>query len=166
MSNHYKNMLSLLECSKCGYRDVCFLKKVSLSKYPEQVQGFVINLSPNTFSYREKEGLWYANYWTVQEQLVRYYDINNCKLVGNVKSFLTNERQRENDRQKIRELFKQTLDIAAKATEKKNPEVSIMFDGIGLVLASDYIEAVSKIFSMLKTTIKNDNYLSEKCFGY
>lgn len=163
MSNQYKNMLSLLECSKCGYRDVCFLQKVPLSKYSEQVQEFVIKLSQNTFSYREQEELWYANYWTVQEQLVRYYDIHNCELVGNGKLFLTGERQREDDRQKIRELFKQTLDIAARTTEEKNPEVSIVLDGIGLMFASDYVEAVSKIFSMLKTTIKNDNYFSERC---
>ena len=94
-----------------------------------------------------------------------YYDIHICKLIGNEKPFLTNEEQRENDRQKIRELFKQMLDIAAKATEEKKPEMSIMFDGIGLVLAFDYVEAVSKIFSTLKIAIKNDNYFSGNCLG-
>ena len=44
--------------------------------------------------------------------------------------------------------------------------MSIMFDGIGLVLASDYVEAVNKIFSMLKTAIKSDNHFSGECFGY
>ena len=166
MSNQYKNMLSLLECNKCGYRDVCFLQKAPLSKYPEQVQEFVIKLPSNTFSYRKQEGLWHANYRTIQEQLVQYYGIHNCELVGNRELFLTNERQRENDRQKIRELFKQMLDIAARTIEEKNSEISIVLYGIGLVLASDYIEAVSKIFSMLKTTIKNDNLFSERCFGY
>lgn len=58
------------------------------------------------------------------------------------------------------------LDIAAKATEEENPEISIMFNGIGLVLASDYVEAVSKIFSMLKTAIKNDFFPPGGCFGY
>jgi len=143
-----------------------FLQKAPLSKYPEQVQEFVIKIPSNTFSYREDEGLWYANYWTIQEQLVRYYDTHNCELVSNRKPFLNNERQREDDIQKIREVFKQMLDIAARTTEEKNPEISIMLDGIGLVLTSDYIEAVSKIFSMLKTIIKNDKYFSERCFGY
>lgn len=166
MGNQYKNMLNPVDCSKCGYRNVCFLRKVSLSKYPEQVQEFVIKLPRKTFLYQEQERLWYVNYQTIQEQLVRYYDVHNCELMGNEKPFLTNEEQKENDRQKIRELFKQMLDIAAKATEKKNPEMSIMFDGIGLVLASDYVEAVSKIFSMLKTAMKGDNYLSGGCSGY
>lgn len=89
-----------------------------------------------------------------------------CELIGNEQRFLTNEEQRESDRQKIRKIFKQMLDFAAKAVEDKNLEMSIMFDGIGLVLVSDYVEAVSKIFSMLKTVIKNENYFSEKCFGY
>ena len=41
-----------------------------------------------------------------------------------------------------------------------------MGDGGMLVLASDYVEAVSKIFSMMKTTIKSDNYYSGRCSGY
>lgn len=166
MNNQYKNMLNALDCSKCGCRNVCFLRKVSLSKYPEQVQEFVIKLPKNTFLYRERERVWNANYLTIQEQLVLYYDVHNCELIGNQKPFLTNDRQKENDRQKIREIFKQMLDTAAKATEEKNPEISIMFDEIGLVLASDYVEAVSKIFSMLKTDIKSDNHFSGECFGY
>ena len=76
------------------------------------------------------------------------------KLLGNDVRVLTNIAQRESDKQKIRELFKQYLDMAAKATEEKNPELSIMFDGIGLALASDYLEAVGKIFSMFKTLEK------------
>lgn len=166
VSDRYKNILTNFDCSKCRYKNVCFLQKISLSKYPEQVQEFVIKLPRNTFLYQEQTGLWYTNYLTVQEQLVHYYDIHNCELVENKKPFLTNEGQRENDKQNIRELFKQMLDIAAKTTEETNPEMSIMFDGVGLVLASDYVEAVSKIFSMLKTAIKSDNYFSRGCFGY
>ena len=97
---------------------------------------------------------------------VSYNTYLYCELMGNKKPFLTNGGQRENDRQKIREIFKQMLDIAAKTTEEKSPEMSIMFDGIGLVLASDYVETVSKIFSMLKTAIKSDNYFSGGCSGY
>ncbi len=70
--------------------------------------------------------------------------------MGNEVRILTNTAQRESDRQRIRELFKQYLDMSAKATEDKKPELSIMFDGIGLVLASDYLEAIGKIFFCLK----------------
>lgn len=163
MSKQYKNMLSYLDCNKCRHKNVCFLQKVSLSNYPEQVQEFVIKLPPNTFVYWDQGRFWNANYFVVQNQLVRYYDTHNCELIENKKPFLTYEGQRESDRQKIRELFKQMLDVAAKETEDKNPEMSIMFEGIGLVLADDYVEAVNKIFSMLKTATKHDSYISGRC---
>ena len=166
MNGQYKSLINISACNQCRYRNVCFLQHISMQKYSEPVQNFLTNVLNTSFSYQEQKRLWDANYWSVQEELVRYYDVHNCELIGNKKTFLTNERQRENDRQKIRELFKQMLDIAAKATEEKNPEMSIMFDGIGLVLASDYVEAVSKIFSMLKTAIKSDNHFSGECFGY
>ena len=85
---------------------------------------------------------------------MQYYDINDCGLSGNEKNYLTIEEQKISDRQRIKELFKQFLDVAAKSTEDTNPEISILFDEIGLVLASDYLEAVSKIFSMFKTLEK------------
>ena len=153
-------------CSLCDYRNVCFLRQVSLQKYSEQVQNFLIGLLNMEFSYRQQESKWYANYWIIQEQLVHYYNTHNCELEGNKKVFLTNESQIENDREKIRELFKQMLDAAAKVYEDKNPGISIILDGVGLVLASDYVEAVSKIFSMLKTVIKTDDYFSGGCSGY
>lgn len=166
MNGQYKSLLNLSVCNQCRYRNVCFLQHISMQKYSEPVQIFLANVLNTSFSYQEQKRLWNANYWSVQEELVRYYDIHNCELIRNDKPFLDNEGQRENDRQKIRELFKQMLDIAARATEEKNPEMSIMFDGIGLVLASDYAEAVSKIFSMMKTAIKSDNYYSGGCSGY
>lgn len=163
MNGQYKNILNLAVCNKCKYRNVCFLQHISMQRYTEQVQNFLINVLNTNFKY---QGRWKADYLSVQEQLVQYYNEHNCELIGNKKRFLTNEGQRENDRQKIRELFKQMLDNAAKVTEDNNPVMSIMFDEIGLVLASDYVEAVSKIFSLLKTAIKNDNYFSGGCCGY
>ena len=55
-------------------------------------------------------------------------------------------------------IFKQLLDVAAKATERSDPKTSIMFDGIGLVLADNYIEAVHKILSMFQ---KYDKIINE-----
>lgn len=55
------------------------------------------------------------------------------------------------------------MDIAAKATEDKKPELSILYEGIGFVLASDYLEAVGKIFSMLKTREKMRSNTTTRC---
>ena len=115
------------------------------------------------FRYQPQTGQWHAKYQAIQEQIVQYYDANNCRLSDNVAHYLTIEAQKESDRQKIREIFKQYLDMAAKATEDKNPELSIMFDGIGLVLASDYLEIVSKIFSMFKTLEKINIKNTDRC---
>ncbi len=71
--------------------------------------------------------------------------------------------QQDCDRKRIRELFKHFLDIAAKSTENKEPELSILFDGIGFVLASDYLEAVGKVLSMFKTREKMRNNTTTRC---
>lgn len=49
----------------------------------------------------------------------------------------------------IKDIFKKAIDIAAEVTKDRNPQLSIMFDGIGLVLADDVNEAVKKVFSIL-----------------
>lgn len=70
---------------------------------------------------------------------------------------------RLNQQTRIRELFKHFLDIAAKVTEDKVPELSILFDEIGFVLASDYLEAVGKFFSMFKTREKMRSNTTTRC---
>lgn len=165
MSKMYKNLLEFRPCYECNSRSYCFLRKIPLNHYPEHVQNFVITIPNCFFSYHENTKQWYANYQGIQEKIVEYYNLYNCGLSGNEKCYLSNEMQKESDRQRIRELFKQLLDAAAKATEDKNPEISIMFDEIGLVLASDYLDAVSKIFSMFKTLGKVKYNSAEKCFG-
>ena len=156
-------MLKYRKCNECTSRDICFLRKIPLDHYPENVQNFVINMPQSAFKYEPQTRQWHANYQKIQKQMVQYYDSNNCELLGNNVRVLTNVAQRESDRQKIRELFKQYLDVAARATEEKNPELSIMFDGIGLVLASDYLKAVGKIFSMFKTLGNIKNNETNRC---
>lgn len=164
--NRYTDLLEYRPCNNCNSRSICFLRKLPLSYYPEQVQHFVITIPHTSFTYQEQEAQWHADYQAVQEQLVQYYDVNNCRLQGNEGNYLTIEAQKESDRKEIREALKRYLDIAAKAAEDKNPEISIIFDGIGLVLASDYLEAVSKVFSMFKTLEKIHDKTAGGCLGY
>lgn len=163
MSHNYKNLLEHRNCNKCGIRNICFLRRMPLYQYPEYVQNFVISMPQSAFTYHSQTRQWHANYQKIQQRMIQYYDLNNCILSGNEANYLTSEVQQESDRQKIRELFKNYLDIAAKATEDNYPEESIMFDGIGLVLASDYLEAVGKIFSMFKTLEKMRINATNKC---
>ncbi len=154
MNYNQRSLLKYLNCNECLSRHICFLWRISLDYYPENVQYFVISMPQPAFKYKPQTKQWHADYQEIQKQIVQYYDVHNCELLGNNIRVLTNIAQRESDRQKIRELFKQYLDMAARATEEKNPELSIMFDGIGLVLADDYLKAVGKIFSMFKTSEK------------
>ena len=163
VNNNYRNILEYRNCNKCSSKHICFLRRMPLNQYPENVQNFVISMPRPIFKYEPQTRQWYANYQDIQKQIVQYYDLNNCELLGNEIHVLTNRAQRESDRQKIRALFKQYLDMAAKATEGKNPELSIMFDGIGLVLASDYLEAVGKIFSMFKTLEETKIHETNAC---
>ena len=163
MSYNYGNILRYINCNICESFNICLWRRVPLYNYPEYVQYFVIAIPRSAFTYQSQTRQWYANYKAFQDQLVQYYDTNNCRLPENKTYNLVNEAQKESDRQKIRELFKQYLDIAAKATEDKNPELSIMFDEIGLVLASDYLEAVGKIFSLFKTMGQIKMNSTNKC---
>lgn len=163
MNHHYGNMLEYRNCKECPSRHTCFLRRIPLYHYPENVQNFMLSMPQSAFKYQSNTRQWHANYQAIQEQIVLYYDSNNCRLSDNMAHYLTIEAQKESDRQKIRELFKQYLDEVAKATKDKNPEISIMFDGIGLVLASDYLEAVGKIFSMFNTLEKIKIIETSKC---
>ena len=76
------------------------------------------------------------------------------KIKSNENYAVINETQKDSDRQFIIKQFKDFLEIAANATENKNPELSIMFDQIGLILASEFLEVISKVFSIIKTIKK------------
>lgn len=95
-----------------------------------------------------------------------YYDAYDCYVSSNRQYPQSIETQKENDRRFIREEFTHLLDVAAKATEDTNPEVSIMFDGIGLILASGYLEAVHKILSMFSKYGKIINANETACPHY
>lgn len=169
MNYTYDNLLKDRPCSTCHSRNVCFLRQMPMQQYPESVQQFVITV-PNA-AFKQPQPLfgrkyWHADYHLVQDWLVQYYNRDNCGLPGSERNYLTNEEQRKCDEQRIKEQFKQLLDAAAKTTEDKNPRLFIMFDGIGLVLASDYLEAVSKIFSMFKKLGEINKDYTGACFGY
>ena len=160
---NYRNILEYRKCNECGIRNICFLRKMPLYHYPENVQEFVLSIPQSAYTYQSQIGRWCAKYQEIQEWIVRYYDANSCVLSGNVTGYLSVDAQKDSDKKRIRELFKHFLDVAAKATEDKEPELSILFEGIGFVLASDYLEAVGKIFSMLKIREKMRSNTTTRC---
>ena len=85
----YKNLLELRPCVKCLSSDICFLRKISLNRYSEHVQEFVITTPNSAFSYQENTKQWYANYQAIQERIVEYYNSNDCGLSENERRYLT-----------------------------------------------------------------------------
>lgn len=159
-------MLGRLQCNRCLNRNNCFLQRIPLQNYPERTQNFVIHIPNNIFTFNSIDHRWYANYEMILNQIIKYYD-TKCDVISENKMYpLSIEAQKERDRQFIRENFKHFLEFAAKATEKSDPEASIIFDGIGLVLASDYLEAVHKILSMLHTYDKMIDANETTCTHY
>lgn len=148
MSRIYENKLNYRSCIGCTKWTYCFLRKMPLHYYPESVQGFMISLPSTAVRYEIPANRWYGNYQVTQDQIIKFYNTYNCRLIENEYRHLSLEEQKDRERDKIRKLFKQYIDAAAEDTKDKNPELSIWFVGIGLVLADDLLEAINKIFSL------------------
>lgn len=163
----YISLLSQQNCNSSLYgREKCFLQRMPLQNYPETTQAFMIHLPARAYEFSSVDHRWHADYHRIGNQLIEYYDLYNCSMPDNVKGPLT-AAQRDSDHQRIREeLFKNLLDFAAKATEDSDPIASILFDGIGLILASDYLEAVHKVLSMFKTYNKATDSYNDACSHY
>ena len=162
----FRNLLSQLNCNICPNKIVCFLQHMPLQNYPEVTQYFIIKLPSQYFKFDNINRRWHADYQGIENQLIAYYDSWNYFIPENTQVILSPEAQKDSDRKFIRETFKQLLDIAAKATEGSDPIDSILFDGIGLILASDYLEAVHKVLSMFKTYSKAANSYDNTCPHY
>ncbi len=146
----YNNILDPIKCKDCKNSAYCFLRKSPMQKYPESTQDFFVFLLNNAFYFNPAKNRWHADFQKILDSIIADYDSQRNFIQENRKSFLSIDAQRDSDKQLIRNMFKQFIDVAAKATEKSAPADSIAFDGVGLVLASDYLEAVHKTLSMFK----------------
>lgn len=162
----YMNLLSQLNCNNCPNKSMCFLQHMPLQNYPETTQSFVIYLPSEIFGINETDHRRHADYHQIAKRLIAYYDTNRCSLPDNRKIPWSEGAQKDSDRQFIRDRFKHLLSIAAKATEDTAPAASILFDGIGIVLASDYLEVVHKVLSMFSTYDKAVSSYGGDCPHY
>lgn len=126
------------------------------------------NQMPRTIFWHDNYGLCYTRYEWLQDYLLEY-----CRKNYPWKSPIYMESSSgqavlisdSNSYEKIiKEIFKTAIDIAAEVTKDKNPQVSIMLDGIGLVLADDIIEAVRKVISILDKCYNQINTARDKMF--
>ena len=129
------------------------LNSISLSDYSTQVNDFWMNM-PQTIFGHDNMGICHAHYELLQDYLIEYCRKNypwktaiymevNFGQTVSVSDNYTYEKY-------IKEIFKTAIDVAAEITRNKNPQLSIMLDEVGLVLADDIIEAVRKVISILE----------------
>lgn len=162
----YMNLLSQLNCNNCPNKNICFLQRMPLQNYSEATQYFVITLPSQFFKFDNISHRWRADYQGIENQLIVCYDSWYYFIPESKQVVLSPEAQKDSDRKFIRDTFNHLLDLAAKATEDTDPTASILFDGIGLVLASNYLEAVHKVLSMFKTYSKAVNFYDNTCPHY
>lgn len=153
----YKNILRRNICKSCNKRDHCFLYWGKIERYPVDDQRFMIYLMPKALTYNFENRQWHGTEGKFQDAFAEYYDTNGLRVPSNQKAYLSQEAQRESDLTYIQNTFKALLTAASEAAKEKDPMLSIMFDGIGLVLATDYLEAVHKLMSIFSTVGKMQN---------
>ncbi len=99
-----------------------------------------------------------GSYQVLEDKIIEYYR-KTCMMQYPVQNINDSEQgtfdasigDYEN---KAREMLKTAIDMAAHATKKNNPQLSIVFDGIGLIYADNLVEAIDKVLSMLDTALK------------
>ncbi len=157
----YRSVLNQKLCEQCYIRNICFLRNMPLQNYPTGSQ-LLVKQIPSEAYFLDAENHWHGNYFVVQDYFISYYNKFGGYIQENKSPVFSPKGQRDSDIALIRREFKLLLTIASERTKESDPIASIMFDGIGLVLASDYLEAVNKIYSMISTAVKmDDNYNCE-----
>lgn len=155
IQNQYSIYGCMRNCENCPFSSRTNFQlpnPVGVSGYNWHVDNFWRKMPEKTF-WRDYNGLCHTKYEWLQNDLVEYCRKNypwrmaiymevNYGQVVYISDANTYEKY-------IKEIFKKAIDIAAEVTKDRNPQLSIMFDGIGLALADDVNEAVKKVFSIL-----------------
>lgn len=155
MQNQYSIYKCMRNCENCPfYLRTNFQPSNSIKNpyYNWHVDNFLMHL-PDRIFWRDNNGICHTRYEWLQDYLVEYCRNNypwrmpiymevDYGQVAYISDVYTYEKH-------IKDIFKKAIDIAAETTKDRNPQLSIMFDGIGLILADDVKEAIKKVFSIL-----------------
>lgn len=147
------NTIQTLNYNRMGY-----------APYNNHIEAMVADFwiqKPQTIFWHDNNGVCYTRYEWLQNYLLEYCRKNypwKLPIYMESSSGQVVLASDSNLYEKIiKEIFKTAIDIAAEVTKDRNPQVSIMLDGIGLVLADDIIEAVRKVISILDKSYNQIN---------
>lgn len=135
--------------SQCGnvHRNMYYtvINKITPMYYFYQVPVEFVKVGAN--------GYLYADSSMMQNNFIDYWSRTIYK-----------EYEQNQAREELRRLFKEMLEIASQVTENTNPQLSIVFDAFGVVMADNYAEVLRKgygIYKKYKGLVNKNN--NEKC---
>lgn len=138
------------KCLSCPYFQ---LQYHSLNKKDNTQKFFEQNVLIH-MGIEQKNGSYHGDYRAFEYRVIYYCRNTYVELFHDLQKQNSQDLSSNNYEDDVKKILKATLDVAARATKIKNPELSIMFDGIGLILADELVEAVDKVISMLDTAMK------------
>ncbi len=158
-NNFVQNQYSIYGCKRncenCPFSSrINFqpLNSMGVSYYNWHVDNFWRRMPEKTF-WRDNNGMCHTRYEWLQDYLLEYCRKNypwrmpiNMEVAYGQVVYVSDVYTYEKH---IKDIFKKAIDIAAEVTKVRNPQLSIVFDEIGLVLVDDVNEAVKKVFSIL-----------------
>lgn len=141
-------------CLNCLY----FWLQYNSLQFHNNTQNFFEQCTMTDLKIETRDGIYYGSYQSLEEKLLKY-----CRQIYVLPSSFQNGNELEQRTtvfpngcfdNNVKERLKLAIDLAAQATKSDNPQMSIVFDGIGLIYADNLIEAVNKVISMIDTAQK------------
>lgn len=141
-------------CLNCLY----FWLQYNSLQFHNSTQNFFEQYALTDLKIEKRDGIYYGSYQSLEENLIKYcrqiYALppssqNEKELVRGTTDFINGCFDNN-----VKERLKLAIDLAAQATKSDNPQMSIAFDGIGLIYADNLIEVVNKVISMIDTAQK------------
>lgn len=141
-------------CLECPY----FWLRYNSLNYNINTQNFFAQYQLADLKIENKNEVYVGSYKELENKIIEYYR-KTCMLQYSTQNSNDLEQgalafSTGNYENKVKEMLKTSIDMAAHAAKKNNHQLSILLDGIGLVYADDLVEAVDKVISMLDTALK------------
>lgn len=146
------------KCLKCPY----FWLRYNSLQYNTNTQNFFEQYKLADLKVENTDGAYVGSYKVLEDKIIEHYRKtymlqdparNRNDLKQEILDSFTDEYEN-----KTKEMLKSVIDMAAQATQENNPQLSILFEGIGLIYADNLVEAVDKVISMLDTAMKANEH--------
>lgn len=146
------------KCLKCPY----FWLRYNSLQYNLNTSNFFKQYNLADLKIEDKNGKYVGSYKALEDKIIGYYRKtymlqdpaqNRNDLKQGIQDSFADDYEN-----KAKEMLKSAIDLAAHATQENNPQLSILFEGIGLIYADNLVEAVDKVISMLDTAMKANEH--------